>query len=155
MWSCYMYYVVVIYGFFFFFKQKTAYEMRISDWSSDVCSSDLIDADDANPSIGKINRIPIDDPGTWRRQSCFRDFDERLLVLRDCIGCHDKERRPHRPSLEPRRSRKQFHSERISRSRSFQSPAWGGGLTTSWRPLAARCGVARSLARAASAPCWL
>src|SRR3546814_6562045 len=27
---------------FFFFKQKTAYEMRISDWSSDVCSSDLI-----------------------------------------------------------------------------------------------------------------
>src|SRR3546814_9961259 len=28
--------------YFFFFKQKTAYEMRISDWSSDVCSSDLI-----------------------------------------------------------------------------------------------------------------
>src|SRR3546814_9983925 len=32
-------YVVLI--IFFFFKQKTAYEMRISDWSSDVCSSDL------------------------------------------------------------------------------------------------------------------
>src|SRR3546814_16415322 len=31
---------VVVFGFFFF-KQKTAYEMRISDWSSDVCSSDL------------------------------------------------------------------------------------------------------------------
>src|SRR3546814_3336558 len=31
--------------FFFFFKQKTAYEMRISDWSSDVCSSDLIAVD--------------------------------------------------------------------------------------------------------------
>src|SRR3546814_7329395 len=28
---------------FFFVKQKTAYEMRISDWSSDVCSSDLLD----------------------------------------------------------------------------------------------------------------
>src|SRR3546814_18934973 len=28
-------------GLFFFFKQKTAYELRISDWSSDVCSSDL------------------------------------------------------------------------------------------------------------------
>src|SRR3546814_2600304 len=27
---------------FFFFKQKTAYEMRISDWNSDVCSSDLV-----------------------------------------------------------------------------------------------------------------
>src|SRR3546814_2001807 len=32
---------VVWYVFLFFFKQKTAYEMRISDWSSDVCSSDL------------------------------------------------------------------------------------------------------------------
>src|SRR3546814_15182148 len=31
---------------FFFFKQKTAYEMRISDWSSDVCSSDLLMADE-------------------------------------------------------------------------------------------------------------
>src|SRR3546814_4297623 len=35
-----MYRLVFVYGFFFF-KQKTAYEMRISDWSSDVCSSDL------------------------------------------------------------------------------------------------------------------
>src|SRR3546814_10248769 len=35
-----MYLSLSIY-FFFFFKQKTAYEMRISDWSSDVCSSDL------------------------------------------------------------------------------------------------------------------
>src|SRR3546814_14584956 len=31
--------------FVFFFKQKTAYEMRISDWSSDVCSSDLVEVD--------------------------------------------------------------------------------------------------------------
>src|SRR3546814_2370291 len=33
--------VCLVSVFFFFFKQKTAYEMRISDWSSDVCSSDL------------------------------------------------------------------------------------------------------------------
>src|SRR3546814_6943251 len=32
---------MLVYYSFFFFKQKTAYEMRISDWSSDVCSSDL------------------------------------------------------------------------------------------------------------------
>src|SRR3546814_19087664 len=32
---------MLIYSLFFLFKQKTAYEMRISDWSSDVCSSDL------------------------------------------------------------------------------------------------------------------
>src|SRR3546814_11299097 len=35
-------YVIFIVMIFFFFKQKTAYEMRISDWSSDVCSSDLM-----------------------------------------------------------------------------------------------------------------
>src|SRR3546814_5639116 len=35
----------IIFIFFFFFKQKTAYEMRISDWSSDVCSSDLLVGD--------------------------------------------------------------------------------------------------------------
>src|SRR3546814_4188260 len=34
--------LVVGFLYFLFFKQKTAYEMRISDWSSDVCSSDLI-----------------------------------------------------------------------------------------------------------------
>src|SRR3546814_9631839 len=34
-------YIVGVVFFFFFFKQKTAYEMRISDWGSDVCSSDL------------------------------------------------------------------------------------------------------------------
>src|SRR3546814_5910259 len=37
----YMMSVQLFIYFLFFFKQKTAYEMRISDWSSDVCSSDL------------------------------------------------------------------------------------------------------------------
>src|SRR3546814_7630707 len=37
--------------FFFFFKQKTAYELRISVWSSDVCSSDLDRAAEAAPAI--------------------------------------------------------------------------------------------------------
>src|SRR3546814_10980571 len=38
----------------FFFKQKTAYEMRISDWSSDVCSSDLA-GDDFTPDSSRRN----------------------------------------------------------------------------------------------------
>src|SRR3546814_2414135 len=37
-----MLFCVAFHFTFFFFKQKTAYEMRISDWSSDVCSSDLL-----------------------------------------------------------------------------------------------------------------
>src|SRR3546814_5282449 len=44
---------------FFFFKQKTAYEMRISDWSSDVCSSDLridFEGADANARYGPPQR---------------------------------------------------------------------------------------------------
>src|SRR3546814_7998218 len=36
-------YLILSYVSFLFFKQKTAYEMRISDWSSDLCSSDLKD----------------------------------------------------------------------------------------------------------------
>src|SRR3546814_19059418 len=38
----------------FFFKQKTAYEVRISDWSSDVCSSDLSVADDGTVKVEKV-----------------------------------------------------------------------------------------------------
>src|SRR3546814_119300 len=41
--------------FIFFFKQKTAYEMRISDWSSDVCSSDL----SARPDVSQRSRFRI------------------------------------------------------------------------------------------------
>src|SRR3546814_20298160 len=45
---------------FFFFKQKTAYEMRISDWSSDVCSSDLAEqpVDDQSHVRGQTHRRP-------------------------------------------------------------------------------------------------
>src|SRR3546814_5455791 len=39
--SLFVYVLICRFLYFFFFKQKTAYEMRISDWSSDVCSSDL------------------------------------------------------------------------------------------------------------------
>src|SRR3546814_8439523 len=42
---------VIVFVLFFFFKQKTAYEMRISDWSSDVCSSDLLGGFRLFPSL--------------------------------------------------------------------------------------------------------
>src|SRR3546814_12017754 len=54
----------IVLNFFFFFKQKTAYEMRISDWSSDVCSSDL-------------RFIP--DPQTL--SECWRLADRIMLAL--------------------------------------------------------------------------
>src|SRR3546814_5450810 len=43
-------------GVFVFFKQKTAYEMRISDWSSDVCSSDLIGMINLGDMLGKMGQ---------------------------------------------------------------------------------------------------
>src|SRR3546814_2630468 len=53
-----MFYVNSYLYVFFFFKQKTAYEMRISDWSSDVCSSDL----NADP----VRDLEINGGGTAR-----------------------------------------------------------------------------------------
>src|SRR3546814_7605538 len=62
-----LYYLLCIYLFFcfFFFKQKTAYEMRISDWSSDVCSSDLpgtgpgrLQSQDGLKAAGRKPRAP-------------------------------------------------------------------------------------------------
>src|SRR3546814_10532331 len=53
---------------FFFFKQKTAYEMRISDWSSDVCSSDL-----ATSFIGKI--------------TCHYDYHSYYRVQEESRSC--------------------------------------------------------------------
>src|SRR3546814_3579092 len=47
---------------FFFFKQKTAYELRISDWSSDVCSSDLLVAHMLRSTVcpRKSDKLPIE-----------------------------------------------------------------------------------------------
>src|SRR3546814_9506771 len=51
---------------FFFFKQKTAYEMRISDWSSDVCSSDLktivLITNDVDEALLLADRVVILEP---------------------------------------------------------------------------------------------
>src|SRR3546814_5379933 len=46
--------MLVVLCCFFFFKQRTAYEMRISDWSSDVCSSDLDRRDEVLRSAGAV-----------------------------------------------------------------------------------------------------
>src|SRR3546814_2607567 len=78
--------------FFFFFKQKTAYEMRISDWSSDVCSSDLPRPPPASrpevfPAAHACRRGSPSPPlrngpaaaGTWRRS-------EERRVGKECVS---------------------------------------------------------------------
>src|SRR3546814_3835241 len=75
--------------YLFFFKQKTAYEMRISDWSSDVCSSDLA-AKLKKPVTLRLSEDVVayfkgmaDDAGV-PYQSLIN------LYLRDCIANHRK-----------------------------------------------------------------
>src|SRR3546814_10495368 len=59
----------------FFFKQKTAYEMRISDWSSDVCSSDLIeligDMTALRVALNALDTDSGDAPSCARAQGVF------------------------------------------------------------------------------------
>src|SRR3546814_7501543 len=57
--------------FFFFFKQKTAYEMRISDWSSDVCSSDLEHLALADELLRQLHCQPRRGEIADRRQQAF------------------------------------------------------------------------------------
>src|SRR3546814_7921301 len=74
-----MVFISCAYMFFFFFKQKTAYEMRISDWSSDVCSSDLMRCpnhdlrrDAAHVDAGAADSSPLDQGDTGTVFSCLQ-----------------------------------------------------------------------------------
>src|SRR3546814_7062301 len=71
---------------FFFFKQKTAYEMRISDWSSDVCSSDLKAAPEAkNVKAFKIYRYDPDTGENPRMDTFEVDLDECGPMVLDAL----------------------------------------------------------------------
>src|SRR3546814_9260548 len=82
---------------FFFFKQKTAYEMRISDWSSDVCSSDLLFGeghvdglraifdhetliDPENPEYGPVaNQLVVNDAANEGRTALINRFAQQSI----------------------------------------------------------------------------
>src|SRR3546814_10756086 len=74
---------------FFFFKQKTAYEMRISDWSSDVCSSDL-SRGEIRFRLYRTNRFCVRrrsrGPGVGRDKSF--GFDQRRKIVAGRIPVH-------------------------------------------------------------------
>src|SRR3546814_9214940 len=78
-------YVYIYY--FFFFKQKTAYEMRISDWSSDVCSSDL--ASEPFPPTCALENLAVKAAGS--RSSNRPNIDrasrsEERRVGKECVS---------------------------------------------------------------------
>src|SRR3546814_1939629 len=67
---------------FFFFKQKTAYEMRISDWSSDVCSSDL-HWPDIERVIGAIRHRTVTPSLILKKLSAYRQQNSLAAALRE------------------------------------------------------------------------
>src|SRR3546814_6579679 len=83
-------YLALLLFSFFFFKQKTAYEMRISDWSSDVCSSDLQGALPPRRAASPPDGLHWRDrhaPASWRsaspsarRSSKARRTDRKSVV---------------------------------------------------------------------------
>src|SRR3546814_9780095 len=89
-------FVLVIYVLFvvcFFFKQKTAYDMRISDWSSDVCSSDLVFRVKGGDRRGNPLRTPTrvhKKPEYWLEE--FQENQDRLSrseerrVGKECVS---------------------------------------------------------------------
>src|SRR3546814_13562997 len=108
---------VVFVIYFFFFKQKTAYEMRISDWSSDVCSSDLKTA------------LPV------------RSRTKIYAV----IPASDNPRAPQRPGKKWKRSKATTQSKEISRTiptlRVGSIPTgWGASTTKLASDAASRAG---------------
>src|SRR3546814_10328517 len=75
---------MLLYFYFFFFKQKTAYEMRISDWSSDVCSSDL--RTDAAPGADALERVFARRRTLHRLEHACRRMLERHVEIRQHLA---------------------------------------------------------------------
>src|SRR3546814_1018524 len=97
--------------FVFFFKQKTAYEMRISDWSSDVCSSDLEEEDENRETGPKGRRNLHTLPGDKRHRSESQQEDGIAVPAREPVA---RQRR--------RSEERRVGKECVSKCRSRWSP---------------------------------
>src|SRR3546814_1468837 len=84
--------------YFFFFKQKTAYEMRISDWSSDVCSSDLL----AHPRIADVRPFAGHDSDRMVR-------DHRPHIL----GVRNRSLAPNKPERQREHERRHAQEDKF------------------------------------------
>src|SRR3546814_956218 len=95
---------------FFFFKQKTAYEMRISDWSSDVCSSDLTPypgGESWREATDRVMRFVDDLPSRWdgKRVLVIGHMATRYGLRRRLLDMRSEERRVGKECVSTCRSR--------------------------------------------------
>src|SRR3546814_1139876 len=115
--------------YFFFFKQKTAYEMRISDWSSDVCSSDLHPADGGQledepqpPRGGGAGPEARLDAGRQEARLRSRGGRRRPAVHRPALGADPGGRRPAAGEVRRRSEERRVGKECVSTCNSRWSP---------------------------------
>src|SRR3546814_3215704 len=95
----------VVFSYFFFFKQKTAYEMRISDWSSDVCSSDLARHQTLADAARTVDRD-----------------DRRQARMHGACACHRHQAKVSAASCVKRSEERRVGKECVSTCRSRWSP---------------------------------
>src|SRR3546814_13441149 len=95
--------------FFFFFKQKTAYEMRISDWSSDVCSSDLLARQEGRARYAEVvfrkphRHVEREPRGHHRaHRRCLAERDPPARLDRERLGLLALPRHAHAARHRPR-----------------------------------------------------
>src|SRR3546814_3372652 len=88
---------------FFFFKQKTAYEMRISDWSSDVCSSDL----------SCTRNMICDKRGGKSRPAIL--FRRNPRAMRASFSCNARRIQDEEPSIGPERMGPRSEERRVGK----------------------------------------
>src|SRR3546814_2695540 len=94
---------------FFVFKQKTAYEVRISDWSSDVCSSDLLQPGwesfvGAGPMVMR-HGLTMGEMGHWFIRHFNLDVDYRVIGMAGWDPKRSEERRVGKECVSTGRSR--------------------------------------------------
>src|SRR3546814_8218956 len=121
---------VLCFIFFFFFKQKTAYEMRISDWSSDVCSSDLFIRERSAilAQAGENPEAVFNHPAWWIDQ-LRRSYPDQWQVLLHSANVPGpmtlrvNQRRSSVPQMLARSEERRVGKECVSTCRSRWSPS--------------------------------
>src|SRR3546814_18586818 len=111
---------------FFFFKQKTAYEMRISDWSSDVCSSDLVEEAVEPPYFQRRLRV-LGDQAHRHRMMDVQIFDDARRLGHHAHALAQQRKLADRPKPHP------LIPRRVSRPKHPQ-PQWNADLVDRREP---------------------
>src|SRR3546814_5947537 len=117
----YVYYFLCFFFFFFFFKQKKGYELCISDWSSDVCSSDLAHRITSPWKWRHLKSVIVPSVQSPPSMLKLHDFCNRAILRIDIARNTAGSARPHIQSVRPGLHRQLYRGECRDRRRLPQS----------------------------------